>query len=192
MLRWPTLLYNTLLQHSSPTLLSNTLPVQHFSPTLFHNTLLQHFSATLFSDTSLQHSSPTLLYNASLQNFSCHQQWSLQSSRYPWPRHSHQSARAASTQYSWGQISGWAKSNILSPKSSTLSHPSVSVKSLACLPRWLLTSCHPSLLHFPTLVFVKSLACLPRWLLTSCHLSLLHFPTLVCLLKVWRVCPADF
>ena len=58
-------------------------------------------------------------------------------------------------------------SNILSPKSSTLSHPSVSVKSLACLPRWLLTSCHPSLLHFPTLVCLlkvwwSCISCLPE------------------------------
>ena len=40
-LRWTTLLYNTCLQHSSPTLFYNT-SLQQFLTTLFSNTLLQH------------------------------------------------------------------------------------------------------------------------------------------------------
>ena len=56
-----TLLYNTSLQHSSPTLFPDTLP------TLLYNTLLH---LTSLSNTSLQHSSPTLLSKTSLQHFS--------------------------------------------------------------------------------------------------------------------------
>ena len=86
-LRWPTLLYNTSLQHFSATLLANTSPTlfsntylstmplyntshQHFSTTLFSNTLLQHFSPTLLYNTSPQHFSPTLLHNTLLQHLS--------------------------------------------------------------------------------------------------------------------------
>jgi len=68
-LRWPTLLYNSPLQHFSTTLLHNT-SLHHFSTTLLPNIFLQHFSTTLFWNTSLQHSSQTAFPKTLHQHFS--------------------------------------------------------------------------------------------------------------------------
>ncbi len=67
------LFWNSLPQHSSPTLLSRNL-LQHFLTAILFNTSLQHFPTTLFSttplyNTSLLHSSPTLPYNTLTQHF---------------------------------------------------------------------------------------------------------------------------
>ena len=68
MLRWPTLLYNTCLQHSSQTLTYNT-SLQHFSAELFYNSLLQHSSPTLLFKNLLQHFPTTMFPNTLLHHF---------------------------------------------------------------------------------------------------------------------------